>query len=237
MSKRGGAKKRKDDEGDVRRSERSRRAPKRFKFEEEQKRKRRINSDESESEEEWEEEPPKKKKKATAGRGRGRPRTKKASEEEGSEKEEKDEKENGKDDGDKEEKKETKPKAKRVLDNLKSKTNVQLKEMLGHNEQIQQGNKADLVKRIRDCRKNGCLPRCPKCGVGRLKKKGQQYVCPGGMEDEHFIKCSYTAKNVERPAWEELTEKEEEKAEEEKANEENADAEEEKAEEEEGKEK
>jgi len=80
-------------------------------------------------------------------------------------------------------------------------SNDQLKERLKANDQITSGNKGDLVKRVKDCVANGCLPRCPQCSGGRLKKTGAKYTCPGYHGDTHFHKCSYEAASVTRPAW------------------------------------
>jgi len=92
---------------------------------------------------------------------------------------------------------------------LNKKKVPELKEMLKHNEQVCTGNKADLIDRIIECRKNGCFPRCPKCGIGRMKQEGKKLKCPGGHDDEHFVRCGHTVKpsEIERPAWQELPEK------------------------------
>lgn len=83
-------------------------------------------------------------------------------------------------------------------------TNSQLKELLRHNDQLLSGNKSVLVERVVDVYENGCLPRCPKCGIGRLKPagiSGTRFVCPGGYDDDAYVPCRYETANPTRPAF------------------------------------
>jgi hypothetical protein len=87
---------------------------------------------------------------------------------------------------------------------LDGKTLPELKQMLKKNDQITTGTKPKLVKRILDCVTNGALPRCPSCGLGRLKfSKGAGFRCPGGYDDDEYVYCGYTAAlgEIERPTW------------------------------------
>ena len=80
----------------------------------------------------------------------------------------------------------------------------ELRVLLRNNDQITTGAKAKLVKRVLDCIKNGALPRCPTCGLGRLKvSKYYGFRCPGGYDDDEYIFCSFTAgfDEIQRPAW------------------------------------
>jgi len=76
-----------------------------------------------------------------------------------------------------------------------------LKQRLRDNDQVITGPKQELLDRIRDCVANGCLPRCPKCFGGRLKKRGKGYYCPGSYDDDTFVRCSYTSNDCERVPW------------------------------------
>ena len=87
---------------------------------------------------------------------------------------------------------------------LDAKTIPELRVMLKRNDQITTGDKAKLVKRILDCVANGALPRCPSCGLGRLKaSKYSGFRCPGGYDDDEYVFCGFTANigEIERPAW------------------------------------
>jgi len=76
-----------------------------------------------------------------------------------------------------------------------------LKGLLRANDQVVTGSRDELVSRIRDCVKNGCLPRCPKCFGGRLRQRGNGYYCPGSYEDDKFVPCSYKARDCARVPW------------------------------------
>lgn len=89
-------------------------------------------------------------------------------------------------------------------DALDALTLPQLKRMLKLNEQITTGTKGKLVKRIIDCVEHGCLPRCPECGLGRLKTASYGgYRCPGGYDDDEYMYCGFAATEDEiaRPPW------------------------------------
>jgi hypothetical protein len=80
----------------------------------------------------------------------------------------------------------------------------ELRVLLRTNDQITTGTKDKLVKRILDCVKHGALPRCPSCGLGRLKiSKYSGFRCPGGYDDDEYVFCGFTAgvDEIERPAW------------------------------------
>ena len=102
----------------------------------------------------------------------------------------------------------TKAKAARQLkkqrrDALDVLTLPELKRMLKLNEQITTGTKGKVVKRILDCIENGCLPRCPQCGLGRLKVASHGFRCPGGYDDDEYMYCGFAANEneIERPVW------------------------------------
>jgi hypothetical protein len=87
---------------------------------------------------------------------------------------------------------------------LDGKTIPELRLMLRKNDQITTGNKSKLVKRILECVEHGGLPRCPQCGLGRLKvSKPAGFRCPGGYDDDEYVFCGFTAgfDELERPAW------------------------------------
>lgn len=82
----------------------------------------------------------------------------------------------------------------------------QLKDLLRHNDQLVGGNKADLLARVVECYEHGCLPRCPECGVGRLKltgASGSRLTCPGGYDDDQYVRCFYSvaADGIARPVF------------------------------------
>lgn len=76
-----------------------------------------------------------------------------------------------------------------------------LKQRLRDNDQVMTGTKQELLDRIRNCVANGCLPRCPKCFGGRLKKGSKGYYCPGSYDDDKFLRCSYKSNDCERVPW------------------------------------
>ncbi len=85
-----------------------------------------------------------------------------------------------------------------------------LKNCLRANEQLLSGNKGDLVERCVDRKLYGNLPRCTKCGLGRLRVSypsllghgGQgTFTCPGGYDDDEFVRCGFRSSNVTRPPW------------------------------------
>lgn len=86
---------------------------------------------------------------------------------------------------------------------LAARSVVDLKAMLKRNDQITTGDKAKLVKRITECVKNGNLPRCPECGLGRMKLRSYGFSCPGGYDDDEYIFCGNTIDfgGIERPPW------------------------------------
>lgn len=90
---------------------------------------------------------------------------------------------------------------------LSGKSQNDLKEMCRKNDQKVTGTKKELIERVAEGKVLGKLPKCSKCGGGRLKydiKKGQ-YNCPGYMEDTKFVHChaKYTKEEIKREPWEE----------------------------------
>jgi len=76
-----------------------------------------------------------------------------------------------------------------------------LKDLLRHNDQLLSGKKAELVDRVVDRYEHGNLPRCPSCGIGRLKPTGQsgtRFVCPGGYDDDKYTHCFFSTDAPER---------------------------------------
>jgi hypothetical protein len=86
---------------------------------------------------------------------------------------------------------------------LGAKTVADLKAMLKRNDQITTGDKAKLVKRIIECVKNGNLPRCPECGLGRMKLRSYGFSCPGGYDDDEYVFCGnmLDVGAIVRPPW------------------------------------
>ena len=89
-------------------------------------------------------------------------------------------------------------------------SNDALKACLRANDQLLTGTKVDLVERSVDRSVYGNLPRCPHCGIGRLKvayprKYGHggmgTFTCPGGYDDDEYKRCSFRTTSVERPQW------------------------------------
>lgn len=63
------------------------------------------------------------------------------------------------------------------------------------------GTRKDLLCRIADGFINGVPKRCPECNGGRLKHVGDFYICPGFYDDDHFVRCSFSAQDVEKNDW------------------------------------
>jgi len=87
-----------------------------------------------------------------------------------------------------------------------------LKAMLELNAQKKSGTKDELIERCVDGKLYGALPRCLDCGGGILRvsypsKYGHggkgRYSCPGYYEDEGYIRCGFSATDVERAEWQE----------------------------------
>jgi len=78
-----------------------------------------------------------------------------------------------------------------------------LKKRLQANDQVVGGTKGEVQERIADCIANGCLPRCPKCFGGKIKKDKSGYYCPGSYDDDKFVSCSWKGKDtdISRPVW------------------------------------
>jgi len=82
--------------------------------------------------------------------------------------------------------------------------------ILENNEQKKGGTKAELIDRVVDGKLFGALPRCPKCGGPPVRvvyetKVGHggkgKFSCPGYYDDDHFVRCSFTADEIERVPW------------------------------------
>jgi len=82
---------------------------------------------------------------------------------------------------------------------------AQLKDILRANNQRLNGNKDDLLVRIGEGMTNGALPKCSECGGGNLHFTNtyDKVFCKGFMDDEDFVKCSFSAKieDVKRSPW------------------------------------
>eukprot|EP00406_Dinophysis_acuminata_P035937 CAMPEP_0179378390 /NCGR_PEP_ID=MMETSP0797-20121207/89309_1 /TAXON_ID=47934 /ORGANISM="Dinophysis acuminata, Strain DAEP01" /LENGTH=235 /DNA_ID=CAMNT_0021094457 /DNA_START=52 /DNA_END=759 /DNA_ORIENTATION=- len=92
------------------------------------------------------------------------------------------------------------PPAKAVEEMAKLSTD-KLKGLLRANDQIVSGTKGVLVARAADGKAFGALPRCPTCHAGRIKFENSIYKCPGYMDDDTFVSCTFTADTVKRNAW------------------------------------
>jgi len=67
-----------------------------------------------------------------------------------------------------------------------------LKRKLTMNDQLVGGNLQELRLRVASCIINGCMPRCPKCAIGKLKEvKDGEFKCPGGYDDDKYVRCSW----------------------------------------------
>merc|ERR1719245_1126602 len=98
----------------------------------------------------------------------------------------------------------------RLAEQLKSKTNKQLSQMLRDNLQKVSGKKDELCQRVADCMLFGCIPECPECGAKGLKVKylsanhgGQGHWSHRGFfDDGEFTVCGFSSKeDVERYKW------------------------------------
>ena len=93
-----------------------------------------------------------------------------------------------------------------LKDELGSKTNDQLKEMLRKNDQATTGTKKELIEKVADGKVLGKIPRCPNCFGGRPKFNPAtgMYNCPGYHDDERFRFCKkkYTMEELPRETWE-----------------------------------
>jgi hypothetical protein len=69
--------------------------------------------------------------------------------------------------------------------------------VLRGNDQLVGGAKDELVERCVDGELNGGLPKCPKCGIGRLKVSGHDgtLYCPGYFEEaaDAYMPCGFRA--------------------------------------------
>lgn len=80
----------------------------------------------------------------------------------------------------------------------------ELKELLRNNDQLVGGTKKVLVDRILYSIEHGGTPRCPECGIGRLRQDSSgNYHCPGGYDDDEYVDCGYYARenDIKRPDW------------------------------------
>jgi len=79
----------------------------------------------------------------------------------------------------------------------------QLKLLLAKNDQLQTGNKSELIERVNERIRNGAIPRCPKCFVGKLKISKSKYYCVGGFDDNKMIPChaKFSFNKIKRTPW------------------------------------
>eukprot|EP00922_Rhytidocystis_sp_ex-Travisia-forbesii_P010087 GHVS01014795.1.p1 GENE.GHVS01014795.1~~GHVS01014795.1.p1 ORF type:complete len:356 (+),score=92.68 GHVS01014795.1:53-1069(+) len=86
---------------------------------------------------------------------------------------------------------------------LRVKSVLQLQEMLRMNKQKLGGNRADVVERVAECMALGSIPKCESCGGGFLKFSPVTgvYSCPGYHDEDRFVACKFTTKEVERIPW------------------------------------
>jgi len=89
-------------------------------------------------------------------------------------------------------------------------TAPKLKDILRTNSQKITGNKDELLLRIGEGMANGALPKCPKCGGGylNLSEDFETAACKGFMDDDTFVRCSYSiaASEVKRDPWQSVEE-------------------------------
>jgi len=80
-----------------------------------------------------------------------------------------------------------------------------LKALLKANKQVCSGKKDDLVQRCVDGEVHGALPKCPVCEKSTLRaaESGEGFSCPGYFDSDaaRFIRCKFTAEQVERIPW------------------------------------
>ena len=82
-----------------------------------------------------------------------------------------------------------------LKESLKAMKVPELKERLRANDQIVTGTKSQLIDRVADGITNGALPRCPRCGLGRMRvSKWGGFYCPGGYDDDEYVDCKYKAR-------------------------------------------
>eukprot|EP01017_Pseudomicrothorax_dubius_P050752 TRINITY_DN9655_c0_g2_i2.p1 TRINITY_DN9655_c0_g2~~TRINITY_DN9655_c0_g2_i2.p1 ORF type:complete len:168 (-),score=25.46 TRINITY_DN9655_c0_g2_i2:413-916(-) len=94
-----------------------------------------------------------------------------------------------------------------LLEELKSHTLEELKEMLRKNDQRIVGHKDELIARIADCKVLGRIQHCPRCKEGKLTFDHHTgvYRCPGyrDNEEEEFEFCNkkYAFDEIKREPW------------------------------------
>eukprot|EP01067_Filipodium_phascolosomae_P008348 Filipodium_phascolosomae@DN7070_c0_g1_i1.p1 len=90
-------------------------------------------------------------------------------------------------------------------EDLTGETVASLKKMLQANNQLCSGTKPDLLDRVASGMVLGAIPTCDACGGGKLRfdPKAGVYQCPGYMDDDHFVRCSFRGsdEDVKRTAW------------------------------------
>jgi len=88
---------------------------------------------------------------------------------------------------------------------LHSKTVAQLKDMLKLNDQKISGAKPELIARVAEGIVLGAPVRCPSCNGGKpnFDRTSGVYTCPGYMEDDEFMHCSWSSYNLHRTSWKE----------------------------------
>eukprot|EP00922_Rhytidocystis_sp_ex-Travisia-forbesii_P058770 GHVS01086945.1.p1 GENE.GHVS01086945.1~~GHVS01086945.1.p1 ORF type:complete len:312 (+),score=64.86 GHVS01086945.1:20-955(+) len=89
------------------------------------------------------------------------------------------------------------------MTSLRTKSVLQLQEMLRLNKQKIGGNRVDVVMRVSECIVLGSVPKCQSCGGGFLKFSPLTgvYSCPGYHDEDRFVSCKFTTNKVERIPW------------------------------------
>ncbi|KAK2946869.1 hypothetical protein BLNAU_18168 [Blattamonas nauphoetae] len=93
-----------------------------------------------------------------------------------------------------------------VAKKVKELSDLSLPELKAHcerNDLTKSGTKAELLERVADAMLYGPPDRCPKCYGGRLywDKSRKIYYCKGFYDEDHPVKCSYTADTIARREW------------------------------------
>jgi len=93
-------------------------------------------------------------------------------------------------------------KIKAKINEYRSYTLPDIKKLLKTNDLSTTGIKSVLLERLADALLFGPLPRCEKCGGGRIRiKEGIGYYCPGYMDDDQWTECDFFATEIKRSEW------------------------------------
>ncbi len=91
-----------------------------------------------------------------------------------------------------------------LKDSLRAMKVPELKERLRANDQIVTGTKSELIDRVAEGITLGALPRCPRCGLGRMRvSRWGGFYCPGGYDDDEYVDCKHKAREgeLDRNPW------------------------------------